>query len=49
MIRRLLSRVSERNEGMGERILRDRLETLKMKDLDKFDRAAIDLLCIHGV
>ena len=34
---------------MGERILRDRLETLKMKDLDKFDRAAIVLLCIHGV
>lgn len=30
---------------MGERILRDRLETLQMKDLDKFDRAAIVLLC----
>ena len=34
---------------MGERILRDRLETLHLKDLDKFDRAAIVLLCIHGV
>lgn len=34
---------------MGERILRDRLETLQLKDLDKFDRAAIVLLCIHGV
>ena len=29
--------------------MRDRLETLQLKDLDKFDRAAIVLLCIHGV
>ncbi|MBE7725010.1 MAG: hypothetical protein E7244_11455 [Enterocloster citroniae] len=29
--------------------MRDRLGTLKFNDLDKFDRAAIVLLCIHGV
>ena len=32
---------------MGERILRDRLETLHLKDLDKFDRAAIVQMCIR--